>query len=221
VSIGYSIAFSIVKDIKLVKLFFDCIGPEDSRLLVHVLDAERQTMLHLAVMAANIEVVKLLLDYGSEPGARDVCGQTPYVKLKAFKAFRGTLHGAQMEAGMILVAQKRFNIDNVDEILRLLKAKGGDAVALDDITYSTEQVEGIHSRALSAPRLGKIYNPMTITNANIQWARYLNSESPYLTKISSIEDENLIASLVNSLGIWATRRKAGLISQDELPEHWV
>ncbi|KAI9745949.1 MAG: hypothetical protein M1818_000630 [Claussenomyces sp. TS43310] len=218
---GYPIIFSAVKNINILKLVFDCIGPEDARLVVHFTDAERQTLLHIAVISVNVEVVKLLLDYGADPSAREFSGQTPYAKLMTAMALQGTFPWAPVQAIETFIFKKQFNIDDAHVVLSLLQEKGGNAVAIDDDTFSKEDVEGLLSRFKSYPRLGKIYNPLAIANANSQISQYFSSESPYLANIICYDAEHAVVALARSLATWADRRKKGLISPEDLPEDWL
>ena len=79
--LGYPIIYSAMKDINLLRLFFNCIGPEDSRLVIHYQASTRDTMLHHAVMLAKFDAFRLLLELRANPGSRDINGQTAYAKL--------------------------------------------------------------------------------------------------------------------------------------------
>ncbi|KIM98419.1 hypothetical protein OIDMADRAFT_202208 [Oidiodendron maius Zn] len=216
---GYPIAYAACKHVDLLKLFFDCIGPEDSKLLVHYRDSQKETMLHTAVMFARLDIVKLLLELGADPGARDINGQTAYVKLLAWTLSQNTA-GLIPIQGLISFFKKQFNLEDANKVLALLEEIGEDASALDDNSFSKEEVKQIHSNLKSSPRLGKVYNPIQIANAQFQLSLYLESDSPCISKLTSISGINLLVTLAQNLATWAANRKEGLIPLDSLPEGW-
>ena len=209
-----------MKHFELIKLFFDCIGPEDSRLVVQVRDAQRETMLHHAVRWAKLDVAELLLKNGADPGARDMSGQTAYVKLLCNVTLQGTIHWVPVQGLMAIGARRQFNPDDASRTLNLLEQLGGDACAIDDEDYSKEEVERILSSYRSYPRIGQFSNPIKVAHVQLQMMRYFNSKSPYQKKLNSIREEYLLLALAQSLEIWAGNRAKGLISNDDLPEHW-
>jgi hypothetical protein len=176
-------------------------------------------MLYLAVMAANFEVVRFLLDHGADPGPRDSSGQTPYVKLLASTLLQGTVLWAPIQGMMTLVYKKQFDPEDAKKVLSLLEERGG--AEIDDDAFSKEDVERIHANFSSSPRIGKVYNPITVANAQFQVMRYFSSDSPYLSKLNSIKDEDTLLALAKSLVIWGDGRSKGLISKDALPEGWL
>lgn len=218
--LGYPIIYSACKHINLLRLFFECIGPEDSRLVVHYRDSQKQTMLHNAIMFARFDVVKLLLELGADPGLRDINGQTAYAKLLTWTLSQDTAQIAPIQGLMALVNRKQFSLEDAKKVLALLEEIGGDASALEDGTFSKEEVEKIHSNLNSGPRLGKIYNPIQFANAQFQASRYLDSDSPCISKLTSIIEMYPLITLAQSLATWAANRKEGLISLDSLPEGW-
>jgi ankyrin repeat protein len=44
---------------------------------VNVINARRETMLHISAQIGNVQMMMLLLDYGGEIYARNAFGQTP------------------------------------------------------------------------------------------------------------------------------------------------
>ena len=208
------------KDINLIRVFFDCIGPEDSKLLVHYRNAQKETMLHLPVMFANFDVVKLLLEVGADPGSRDINGQTAYVKLLTWTVSKNISQIALLQGLMALMKIKQFSLEDANKVLALLEEIGGDASAQEDNCYSKEEVENIHSHLRSVPLLGKLYNPIKIANTQMQISSYMDSNRPYVSKLKSISDSHILVMLVRSLTTWVSSRKEGLIPLDSLPEGW-
>ena len=177
-------------------------------------------MLHTAIMHARFDVAKLLLELGAEPGSRDSNGQTAYAKLLTWTLSQNTPSIVPIQGLMALVDRKQFSLEDANKVIALLEEIGGDACALDDDTFSEEEVKKIHSRMKSAPRLGKIYNPIQIANAQFQISRYSNSDSPCISKLTSIVEMNPLITLAQSLATWVANRKEGLIPLDSLPEGW-
>ena len=217
---GYPIIYPACKDINLIRVFFDCIGPEDTKLLVHYRNAQKETMLHSAAMFANFDVVKLLLELGADPGSRDINGQTAYVKLLTWTISQNNAQIAPFQGLMALVKLKQFSLEDANKVLALLEEIGGDASALEDDSYSKEEVEKIHSNVRSGPFLGKLYNPIQIANAQMQISSYMDSSRPYVSKLMSINDNYILVMLAQSLTTWVSSRKEGLIPLDSLPEGW-
>ena len=129
-----------MREFSLLKLFFDPIGPEDSRLLVHYRNSQNEIMLHTAVMGARLDVVKLLLDLGADPGSRDINGQTAYAKLLYVTLSQDTAQTFLLQGFWALVRGKQFSFEDANKILALLQKIGGDASALDDDSFSNEEV---------------------------------------------------------------------------------
>ena len=178
-------------------------------------------MLHHAVMLAKFDSVKLLLELGADPGSRDINGQTAYAKLLTWTIVENQPRIAPLQALMALDNRIHFGLEDANKVLALLEEIGGDAIALDDCTFSKKEVEKVHSNLKSAPRLGKIYNPIQIANAQTQLSRYLNSNSPCLSKLMSIiEMQRPLVTLAQCLETWVANRKDGLIPLDSLPEGW-
>ena len=177
-------------------------------------------MLHHAIMFANFDVVKLLLELGANPGSRDINGQTAYVKLLTWTISQNNVQIAPLQGLMALVKRKQFSLEEANKVLALLEEIGGDASALEDHSYSKEEVEKIHSNIRSGPRLGKWYNPIKIANAQMQLSGYVNSSRPYVSKLMSINDNYILVMLAQSLTTWVSSRKEGLIPLDSLPEGW-
>ena len=217
---GYPIIYPACKDINLIRVFFDCIGPEDSKLLVHYRNAQKETMLHLAVMFANFDVVKLLLELGADPGSRDISGQTAYVKLLTWTILQNNAQIAPWKGLMALMKKKQSSLEDTNKILALLEEIGGDARAQEDDCFSKEEVEKVHSNLRSGPLLGKLYDPIKIANAQMQISRYMDSSRPYVSKLMSIDDNYILVMLAQSLTTWVSSRKEGLIPLDSLPEGW-
>jgi len=205
---------------ELLKIFRDTIHDEDFRQLVHVLDDEKWTALHRAAMRLNYEAVRLLLDHGADPCARDVEGRTPYCLVKTAMSIDGSAPWAQMEATTLLFQKQGSNKEDGKRIMDLFEQIGGAAIDVGDFTFSKEEVEAIHADFSSLPRFGGNYNPLTVFNARIQLMYYLQSRSPYLTMLTSYEMEELPLVLSNSLSDWKYKRENGLVSDKELPEHW-
>ena len=217
---GYPIVYSACKDINLIRCFFDCIGPEDSKLLVHYRNAQKETMLHPAAMFANFDVVKLLLELGADPGSRDINGQTAYVKLLTWTLSQNSAQIAPLQGLMALVKMKQISLEDANKVLALLEEIGGDASALEDDHYSKQEVEKMHSNMRSGPVLGKVYNSIKIANAQTQISSYMDSSRPYVSKLRSINDDYVLVMLAQNLTTWASSRKEGLIPLDSLPEGW-
>lgn len=177
-------------------------------------------MLHSAVLLARFDVVKLLLEIGADPGSRDINGQTAYVKLLTFTLSQNTAVTVPLQGLMALLYRKQFSLEDANKVLALLEEIGGDASALDDDSFSKEEVDKIHSNLEAGPRLGKVYNPIQIANAQFQISRYLNSDSPCISKVTSIIEKHPLITLAQSLATWAANRKEGLIPLDSLPEGW-
>ena len=177
-------------------------------------------MLHAAVVSARFDVVKLLLELGTDPGSRDINGQTAYVKLLTLTLSQNTAQIVPLQGLMALFNRKQFSLEDANKVLALLEEIGGDASALGDDSFSKEEVEKIHSNLKSGPRLGKVYNPIRITNAQFQISRYLDSDSPCISKVTSIIEMYPLITLAQSLATWAANRKEGLIPLDSLPEGW-
>ena len=209
-----------MKHFELIKVFFDCIGPDDSRLVVQVRDAQKQTMLYHAVMLARFDVVELLLRNGAEPGVRDISGRTAYVSLLAHISLQGTMDSVPLQGMMAVMMKEQLNLDDASRTLSLLEQVGGVACAIDDDVYSKEEVERLLLRFRSSPRIGQVHNPIQIANAQSQIVRYLSSDGPYVKSLASIRDEYLLLYLAQSIGTWADDRAKGLISSSDLPKHW-
>jgi ankyrin repeat protein len=220
-NLGYPIIFSAAgRHIDLLKLFFDCIGPEDSRLVVDYRDSQKETMLHTAVMNARFDIVKLLLELGADPGSRDVNGQTAYVKLLTVTLAQGTGYIAPIQGLMALVNKKLLNLADANKVLALLEDIGGNASAVEDEYFTKEEVEKVHSDLKSAPRLGQVCNPIQIANAYFQISRYLDSNSPCVSNLRTLNGRHLLIKFASSLATWAANRKEGLVPLDSLPEGW-
>ena len=177
-------------------------------------------MLHFAVMSANFEVVKLLLELGADPGSRDINGQTAYVKLLTWTISQNSAQIAPFQGLMALVKMKQFSLDDANKVLALLEEIGGDASALEDYSYSKEEVEKMHSDMRSGPFLGKVYNPIQIANAQMQMSSYMDSGRPYVSKLMSINENYVLSMLAESLTTWMSNREEGYITLDSLPEGW-
>ena len=177
-------------------------------------------MLHSAVMFANFDVVKLLLELGADPGSRDINGQTAYVKLLTWTISHNAAQIAPFQGLMALVKKKQFSLEDANKVLALLEEIGGDASALDDDSYSKEEVEKMLSNMRSGPRLGKLYDPIKIANAQMQILSYMYSGRPYVSKLMSINDSCVLDILAQNLTTWVETRKEGLIPLDSLPEGW-
>jgi hypothetical protein len=171
-------------------------------------------------MHARFDVVKLLLELGADPGSRDINGQTAYAKLLAWTLSQNTALIAPIQGMMALFGRKQFSLEDANKVLALLEEIGGDASALEDDSFSKEEVEEFHSNMKSTPRLGKIYNPIQIASAYFQVSRYFDSDNPCISKLTSISDMDLLITLARSLARWAANRKEGLIPLDSLPEGW-
>ena len=177
-------------------------------------------MLHFAVMSAGFDVVKLLLELGADPGSRDINGQTAYVKLLTWTISQNDAQVAPVQGLMALMKKKQFSLEDAEKVLALLEEVGGDASAKDDYFFSKEEVEKIHSDIRSHPKLGKSYNPITIANAQMQASSYIASGRPYISKLISINDNDILDMLAQRLTTWVSSRKEGLIPLDSLPEGW-
>jgi hypothetical protein len=213
-NLGYPIIFSAAgRHIDLLKLFFDCIGPEDSRLVVDYRDSQKETMLHTAVMNARFDVVKLLLELGADPGSRDINGQTAYVKLLTVTLAQGTGYIAPIQ-GLMALVNKLFNLADANKILALLEHIGGNASAVEDKCFTKEDLDKVHSNVKSAPRLGKLCNPIQIANAYFQISRYLDSNSPCVSNLRTLNGRYLLIKFASSLATWAANRKEGLAPLD-------
>ena len=95
---------------------------------------------------------------------------------------------------MALFNKKQLSLENANKVLALLEKIGGDASPLDDGPFS-EEAKKIHSKMKSAPRLGKIYNPIQIANAQFQILRYSNSDSPCISKFTSVVEMDPLITL--------------------------
>ena len=177
-------------------------------------------MLHLAVMFANLDVVKLLLGLGADPGSRDINGQTAYVKLLTWTISQNSAQVAPLQGLMILMKMKQFSLEDANKILALLEEIGGDASAQGDYFYSKEEVENMHSTMRSGPLLSKLYNPNRIAKIQMQISSYMDSNRPYVSKLMLINDNYILIMLAESLTTWVSSRKEGLIPLGSLPEGW-
>ncbi|MCJ1357884.1 MAG: hypothetical protein MMC33_007880 [Icmadophila ericetorum] len=152
---GYPIIFSATKHFELIKFFFDCIGPEASRLVVQVRNARKETMLHTAFMWAKLDVVELLLKNGADPGVRDMSGYTAYAKLLGRTSLQGKINWVPIQGLMAFATKEQFNQDDASRMLSLLEQLGGDACAIDDEAFSKKEVE----RMLSSDALFQQQQP--------------------------------------------------------------
>lgn len=178
-------------------------------------------MLHTVVLIAQPDIVKLLLDLGADPGSRDINGQTAYAKLLSLTLSQNTAQTVLSQGLGAGFRGKLFSLEDAKKVLALLEEIGGDASALDDDSFSKEEVEKIHSDLESAPRFGKIYNPIQIANIQFQVSRYLsNSDSPCISKFASIINVHPLTALAGSLTTWVADRKERRIPSDSLPGGW-
>jgi hypothetical protein len=208
--------FKAIVNIELLKLIFDAVGPEDSKLLVNIVNSRGETMLHASCHYAQYEVIKFLLERGANPTIRDCQGRTPYHHVKAGTMIPLTSY---ISAFCKMIAFKNWKPNQTELVLGLFENIGGEAVALDDFWLSQGEVERIHSNLDSYPRIGQVCNPLTIARFKFLADNYLSSDSPYLTKLSlAIERDGALQALANSLKSWDIQRRQGLISPNQLPE---
>ena len=177
-------------------------------------------MLHLAVTFANLDVVKFLLELGADPGSRDINGQTAYGRLLSWTLLQSNPQIAPVRGLMALGKMKKFSLKDANKVLALLEEIGGDASAQDDYSFSKEEVEKIHSNMRSGPLLSELYDPIKIAKAQIQVLSYMYSGRPYVSKLVSINDNDVLVMLAQSLTTWVSSRKEGLIPLDSLPQGW-
>jgi hypothetical protein len=219
---GSSIAFSAVKNEKLLRAFLDAIGSDDAHQLVHVQDAKGKTMLHAAVMMNKLESVKILLDYGADPSARDIAGQTPLLALKWDLSWMGTFHLLPLlvQALRSLATKKPFDEDQALAIQNLLEERGSREQDMVDDIYGRNEIENMMSDFSSEPRIGEFIVELINNYESSPFRAYLDTDSPFLRRLSSIENDDVLRELGQALLVWADKRKRKLIPQDELPDGW-
>ena len=177
-------------------------------------------MLHSAILWARFDVIKCLLELGADPCSRDINGQTAYAKLLYWTLSQKTAQIVPIQGLMTLLSRKHFDLEDANRKLALLKEIGGNAIALEDDSFSKEEVEKIHSNLKSAPRLGKAFDPIPIAIAQLQILCYIYSDKPCISKLMSIVEVNPLSVLAQSLATWVAKRTEGLIPLESLPEGW-
>jgi len=91
---------------------------------------------------------------------------------------------------MALANKKQYNLADANKVLALLEDIGGNASAVEDEYFTKEEVEKAHSHVKSAPRLGKVYNPIQIANAYVQISR-ISTATTLVSQISGLSMEDI------------------------------
>jgi hypothetical protein len=177
-------------------------------------------MLHLAVMLNRLESVKLLLEYGADPSAKNLDGQTPLLLLNLGLSLVGTAPWLLIQAITLLSTKMLFDQDQASAIRELLEERGSrDKDMVDDIS-SRNEIEKIISNFKSGPRIGETIGKMINTWGNTPFDKFMKSDNPFARKMRSIDDKYVFWALCQALLEWDAKRKEGSISKDELPDGW-
>jgi hypothetical protein len=217
---GSFIPFCTVKHEKLLRTFLDTIGSEDAHQLVHVRNAEYETMLYGAVVMNKLESVKLLLDYGADPSARNLSGATPLLLLRMRLSLSGSFPMLPLEAMIFFATKKSFDEDEAHAIQQLLEERGSPDDMIDGISSRTE-IEELISGFSSSMKVGDLMAKLRNIPDQDPLNDYLNGRNLYaLDLLRSIEEGELLSDLSKALSQWADKRKRNIIPRDELPDGW-
>jgi hypothetical protein len=205
-----------------VKIFFDTLPPEDSRSLATIVDCARETLLFCPACLLSVPVVKYLLSRGVDPCARDLGGQTPYVKLKTLLSLQGTPYGVAISMGVLFATGNFFTSNDANQVLALLEREGGvEATATDDYIFTSEEIDEIQSSLKSAgTKIQDYLASDRYAEAQYHLQKFHSSSLPYALWLWTSDLETLVSALKRTLERWNTRRKEGSIPPDALPEGW-
>jgi ankyrin repeat protein len=121
----------------------------------HVRNAGHTMMLHAAVMMNRLGSVKLLLEYGADPSAKNLNSQTPLLLPNLRLSLVCSDPWIPIQAMTLLATKKQFDLDQAHAIRELLEERGSpEKDMVDDISSRTE-IDTIISNFKSAPKIGE------------------------------------------------------------------
>jgi Ankyrin repeats (many copies) len=177
-------------------------------------------MLYTAVMMNNLESVKLLLEYGADPSAKNLAGQTPLLVLNIGLSLVGSAPLIPIQAMTLLATKKQFDLDQANAIRELLEEKGSPEKDMVDDISSRNDIDKIISNFKSGPKMGDFIGKVIDAWQNNPFDEYMDSGNTYARKMGSISDEYALWALSEALAEWDAKRKDGSISKEELPAGW-